>query len=118
MTDGFEDIHRDKWKLLVRHLRNELPPAQPVSIRRRPMKRDLGGFWPHESGWIIAIAKHRTWPDAVYDLTEEWAHALTHAEQPINGDWAHDHGPLFGLNYSKTLRVVIPYVAQLSQKAR
>lgn len=71
MAATFKNYHA-----LVRMLKQHVPPAFPVSVRRKQLARHLEGrCWKHGKKFIIEIDKSLEQVRAMDVLIHEWAHA-------------------------------------------
>lgn len=89
---------------VLRLLRRKLPPAFPISVRRRPISEHWGWCEFYGDSFGIAIDKRANNDLAVLILLHEWAHALawTHRHDTVK-----DHGPEWGLAYSRVYSLFI-----------
>lgn len=91
----------------VRELREEIPPAFPVSVRRVALKNQAGDCELKEMArkgkkqkrFVIRISKFLDDQTAILVLLHEWAHALAWTWEH---DTVDDHGAEWGLAYART----------------
>jgi CHAD domain-containing protein len=64
------------YRALISSLRKTVPPAYPISVRRRKLNKKLEGrCWKHGKKFIIEIANNLDEARAIDVLLHEWAHA-------------------------------------------
>ncbi len=110
-----------KFRLIVRLLREQFPPEYPVKVRRHPreiMKR--GGYNYQDAPWgycslvnaetpkvedkryfLIQLNKSATWNRLFDTLLHEWAHAMTWRRENK------DHGDLFARAFGSIYRAFV-----------
>lgn len=103
-----------KFSEVVRYLKKHLPPAFPVSARRKYglPKNTLGDIElverNGEKKFVIRITRKIGNDHAIMHLLHEFAHAISWQEnQQIDTD---DHGPEWGVAYSRVYRTFKDYL--------
>lgn len=92
----------------ARLLRQRVPAAFPVRVRRDPLPTDrhgdaalVRGRKPH---FVIRIDQRLRGDFAVWVLLHEWAHCRAWSLRDTHGpDWE-EHGPAFGVAYAECWR--------------
>jgi hypothetical protein len=89
------------FRQLVKHLRREFPEYH-VSVRRCPHIRDMYGDCLKLDDGSYRIRVERKLPEsaAIMVLVHEWSHVLCWDTDTHKSE----HGPKFGLAYSRTWR--------------
>lgn len=90
-------------------LRDRVPPLLPVVVSRRRLN-DCWGYvtlarkegQPHH--FVMVLDNRLQWPALLYILVHEWAHCLAWQE---GHEVLCDHGPEFGLAYSRVYQELI-----------
>ena len=107
---GINDNQR--FRLVVRLLREHYPPNRPVQVRRRgkddsAMNKLYADGYTHlanqgkptrEQYFLIVINKDMGWDRQLDAMMHEWAHAMTWdipSSQDHNREWAYAYGKLY-----------------------
>lgn len=96
----------------VRELREEIPPAFPVSVRRVSLKNQAGDCelkdvtrkGKTERRFIIRISKYIDEQTSILILLHEWAHAVAWTWEH---DTVEDHGAEWGVAYARVYRALM-----------
>jgi len=92
------------YRKLLRDLREMVPPLVPVRTRRRKLSDCMAYTTLHhnEAGlpthFSITLDHRLSWEATWVVLVHEWAHCLAWQQ---DHDTVDDHGPEFGLAYSR-----------------
>lgn len=113
----FNDAHSRRnvksFKQINNLLKKRLPPAYPVKIQY--VKSGSGYFGyvdlkTQRNGrkyFLLKISLDQCEDTAIETLMHEWAHIISWPVGNSWVDWREDHGPDFGVAYSKVYQVVI-----------
>jgi hypothetical protein len=100
---GWTATQRADWRELVERLDDELPASKPVRVRRTRVAGCHGHCIDEGAYYQIEISSRRHYTDAIYDLCEEWAHAIA----GITGREQRDHSIVWGLAYSACVQLML-----------
>lgn len=90
------------FKSVVQMLREDLPPAFPVTVNRCKVSSEIAGDCAKKGErFIIRISSGLEEDAAILILMHEWAHALAWTFERAG---VRDHGPEWGVAYSRVYR--------------